>query len=209
MVPVKFVTLGPASTNHALVSRRYLEFRGLPVEALSYVASPREGFRVVNGGEADYLILCAVHPDTPHIVGQAFNRIFIVDTFVAPSHSLAVVKRADVEVPTSIGLLSPATLTYVDTSRWGRVVEVPSGTLHDVLNGLLEKEYDAALVYARCVDEYPELLRLEEDIGSPDDAWLVLGRQRTATSGLLACMESPIVGQIRKKIMAHAQGTAA
>lgn len=199
MPSVKFVTLGPSSTNHALVSERYLKFRELPAEDLGYVASPQEGFRAVDAGEADYFILCAVHPETPLVVGQAFSRVFIVDTFIAPSHPLAVVARADVANPKSIAVLSPSTRAYEDLSRWEHVVEVTSGTLHDVLDGLLDGRYDAAVVYASCVTQYPDRLRLVRALGSPDDAWLVLGRERTAASGLLACAQSPITDQIRTR----------
>lgn len=77
-------------------------------------------------------------------------------------------------------------------------IEITSGTLHDVFDGLMARRYDSGLVYAGYAERHPELLRLDQLLGSPDDAWLVLGRERTAGSGLQACGAGAIVEQIRR-----------
>ena len=62
-----FITLGPG-TNHDYVARRYLAFLGLGPEALRFVAAPAEGAALLLRGEADYMILCSVHPGDEVVV---------------------------------------------------------------------------------------------------------------------------------------------
>lgn len=195
--PLSIVTLGPPGTNHEFVTRKYLAFQGLPAEALTLAASTEEAVSVLREGAAEYLVICAVHPDTPRVVGGSFRELFIVDTFVSPSLPLAVLTRREVARPRSIGVLHPSTTDYVDSERWEQVVRFTTGTLHDVGQALLRGEIESGLVYQRLADEYPERLRVDEVIGSPDDAWLVLGRERAYRDPLLAWPDSPVAQRIR------------
>jgi hypothetical protein len=121
--------------------------------------------------------------------------VFIVDTFISPSLPLAVLTRADVDNPRSIGVLHPATTDYIDTSKWEQVTKITTGSLHTVADGLLKGRYDSGLVYLNYARRYPGQLRVDQEIGSPDDAWLVLGRKRTFAEPILAWKDGPISRQ--------------
>ena len=195
MPSVIFATLGPSGTNHEFVARKYIEFHELNDATLRLSDTATAGAEAVRDGVADYFILCAVHPDTPNIVGRFFREVFIVDTFISPSLPLAVLTRADVSKPRSIGVLHPATTQYIDTSKWDLVVKITTGSLHTVADGLLKDQYDSGLVYLNYAHRYPHQLRVDQEIGSPDDAWLVLGRKRTFTEPILAWKDAPISTQ--------------
>jgi hypothetical protein len=193
-----FVTLGPAGTNHELVAAKYLAFHGIAAERLRLVGSVGDGLEEVRAGTADYLIVCAVHPEAPRAVGRYFREVFVVDTFISPSRPLAVLARREVAAPRSIGVLHPSTSDYVDLGRWERVERITDGSLHDVARGLLEGRTDAGLVYLDYAAAHPERLRVVEELGSPDDAWLVLGRQRTFTGPVLTWRDSPAAALYRR-----------
>jgi hypothetical protein len=195
MTSIIFATLGPSGTNHAFVAQKYIDFHELSEATLRLSDTATTGVEAVRDEVADYFIICAVHPDTPNIVGRFFREVFIVDTFISPSLPLAVLTRADVTTPRSIGVLHPATTEYVDTSKWERVCKITAGSLHTVADGLLQGQYDSGLVYLNYAHRFPGQLRVDQEIGSPDDAWLVLGRKRTFTNLILAWKDSPISTQ--------------
>jgi hypothetical protein len=195
MTSIIFATLGPSGTNHAFVAQKYIDFHELSEATLRLSDTATTGVEAVRYEVADYFIICAVHPDTPNIVGRFFREVFIVDTFISPSLPLAVLTRADVTTPRSIGVLHPATTEYVDTSKWERVCKITAGSLHTVADGLLQGQYDSGLVYLNYAHRFPGQLRVDQEIGSPDDAWLVLGRKRTFTNLILAWKDSPISTQ--------------
>ncbi len=185
-----FVTMGPG-TNHDLVARRYLGFHGLGPEALTFVDRPEQGAERVLQGKADYFILCSVHADAPAITGRHFRSLFIVDTFISPSKPLAVVTRKDVAQPRSLGLLTP-TLDYADTARWSEVIAEPDGSIVQIWQRLLAGEFDSALVYLEYAEQFPDKVVVDQTLGSPDDAWLVFGRERASNGGLIADKDSAV-----------------
>jgi hypothetical protein len=185
-----FVTMGPG-TNHDLVARRYLAFHGLGPRALSFVDRPEQGAERVLEGKADYLILCSVHADAPAITGRHFRSLFIVDTFISSSKPLAVVTRKDVARPRRLGLLAP-TRDYIDTAKWSDVIVEPDGSIVQIWERLLAKEFDSALVYLEYAEQFPDLVVVDREIGSPDDAWLVFGRVRASDGGLIAHKDSAV-----------------
>jgi hypothetical protein len=195
MTSIIFATLGPSGTNHAFVAQKYIDFHELSEATLRLSDTATTGVEAVRDEVADYFIICAVHPDTPNIVGRFFREVFIVDTFISPSLPLAVLTRADVNTPRSIGVLHPATTEYIDTSKWERVCKITTGSLHAVADGLLQGQYDSGLVYLNYAHRHPGQLRVDQEIGSPDDAWLVLGRKRTFTNRILAWKDGPISTQ--------------
>ena len=195
MTSVSFVTLGPSGTNHELVARKYIDFHALSDATLRLSDTATAGAQAVRDGAADYFIICAVHPDTPDIVGRLFREVFIVDTFISPSQPLAVLTRTEVKKPRSIGVLHPSTTEYIDTGKWERVTKITTGSLHTVADGLLQGRYDSGLVYLNYAHRYPDRLRVDQELGSPDDAWLVLGRKRTFTEPVLAWKDGPISKQ--------------
>jgi hypothetical protein len=194
-VPVKtFVTMGPG-TNHELVSRKYLAFHGLPTAALSFVSEPWDGARLVLDGRVDYLILCSVHPDAPTITGRHFRELFIVDTFISSSKPLAILTRREVANPRRLGIFAP-TRDYADTSKWSEVVVEAERSLVQIWQRLLAGEYDSALVYLEYAEGHANRVVVDQVIGSPDDAWLVFGRERASDGGPVVCRDSVLSRQI-------------
>jgi hypothetical protein len=149
------------------------------------------------GGEYDFIVQCAVHPSTPETMGSNFHDMYAADCFISRSKELAVLTRKEVEHPRSIGLLAPATESYIDCSRWEKRVYGESLPL--IFDGLLRGEYDSALVYSEYQDQYPDLVRVDEIIGSPDDVWIVYAREQTSGGRLLAWKDSPITNLFVKK----------
>lgn len=195
---LKFGTLGPRGTNHELVSRRYLDFHGLVDAELSLFASFLVAVEQLRERQLDYVIANAVHPETPVIVGRNYREVFVVDSFISPSKPLAVVTRRDREPPRSIAVLHPSTTSYTDISRWSEHKHVTTGGLPVIAEGLLAGDYDSALVYREIAEHHSDILKVDEELGSPDDAWLVLGRDRTYTTGVLAWRDAPIAKQFHR-----------
>lgn len=195
MAPLRFATLGPEGTNHALVTRRYLAFHGIGGTAeVVLVADFAAAFAAMAGGAVEHIVMCAVHPDTTGMVAQHWRDAPIVDTFIAPGMPLAVLTRRDVAVPRSLGH-QPATLRYVDPARWEE--HVPEPTIVAVADGLLAGRYDSGIAALAFGEAHPDHVRIDAVIGAPDDAWLVFGRERTCTGGLLAWRETPVAARWR------------
>lgn len=184
---MRFVTIGP-HTNHDFVARLYLAFHGIPEQSLAFVADGRAGAARVLDGEADYLVLCSVHPQAAEITGRYFTSLFIVDTFISSSKPLAIVRRRG-RPRRCLGVFAP-TLPYIDESAWPEICVETEGSIVQVSAHLLAGKYDAALVYRDFVEGDPEHFELDRVIGSPDDAWLVFGRERAAAHGPVICSES-------------------
>jgi hypothetical protein len=183
-----FATLGPGGSNHELVTRRYLAFHGLRDARIDLVLDFDDAFDRLRLRQVDFIVQVAVHPETATVVGRHFREFFIVDAFVSPSRPLAVVTRRAVGTPTSIGL-QPATREYVDLSRWATIVDEIS--IASVAEALFAGRVDSGITAAEYAEKHPSELRIDEFIGSPDDAWIVYGRERLSGGGMLAWRESP------------------
>ena len=165
----------PAGTNHDFVARRYAAARGLTPEPLA-CESPRAALHAVLDRRADLALVCAAHPDAPALPAEFHTRLYVVDAFVSASKPLALVSRAQIVTPFSVGLFV-ATVGLADLSRWKEIVVERTGTIADVQTRLMRGAYDSALVYRDFMDRVPGY-RLEAEIDSPDDAWIVFGRER-------------------------------
>lgn len=194
---LRVATLGPSGTNHELVTKRYLKFHGVGDFEVVLVDSFLSAVEHLKSGDVHYLVQCAVHPETPDTLGRNFKDIFAVDCFISNSKQLAIITRKDVERPKSIGVLLPANEYYTDLSRWERKISYPS--LPTLFAKLLEGEFDSALVYKEYADRHPDRVRVDELIGSPDDVWIVYGRDRLEREGILAWRDSPVGHELRKK----------
>ena len=139
-------------------------------------------------GHAHHVIQVAVHPATAGTVARYRGRAHIVDTFLSPSQPMAVLTRAEVETPTSLGL-QMATRDYVDTTRWESLVAEPSTV--SVAEGLLAGRYDSGITLSRYAEDHPDRFRVEESIGTVVDAWLVYGTEPTCTDDLVAWPDGP------------------
>lgn len=195
--PPVFVTMGPEGTNHALVTRRYMEFHGLGDAPLRLVAEFRDGLLALARREADYMVQVAVHPDAAAIAGEARFRhaISIVDVFISPSRPLAVLTRTGGDPAGSIAL-QPATAHYVDTGRWATVV--PEHSIQTVAEGLLEERYDSGLTALSLAAEHPGRFTVDTELGTIDDAWMVYGREAVADGDLVAWDDSPLARRLRR-----------
>jgi hypothetical protein len=183
-----FATLGPSGSNHELVSRQYLDFHGLLDAKLCLVADFDLAVAALRAGQVDYIIQCAVHPATAWVLGRHFREMFVIDTFISPSKPLGVLTRRDVAVPRSLAL-QPATRDYVDTSRWSRLV--PEQSIATVAQALLEGRVDSGITAIEYAERHSDTLRVDAMIGSPDDAWIVYGRERVYRDRLVAWPDSP------------------
>ncbi|EEF23034.1 conserved hypothetical protein [Ricinus communis] len=200
---IRFVTLGPAGSNHEFVTGAYLRHHGISEFAtVELVLTFEEAAQKVISGMADHIIQVAVHPSTAAIVGQNRHELFIIDAFVSPSKEMAVVTRTDVEHPKSLAL-QPATQTYVDTSG---LELIPETSIGSVAEGLLAGKYESGLTYSSLATENPARFRIDFLIGTVDDAWIVYGRQRLSDGKLVSWQESPAARQFHQS--AHALTTS-
>ncbi|HVZ44986.1 MAG TPA: hypothetical protein VHA82_14335 [Ramlibacter sp.] len=198
---IKFITLGPVGSNHQLVVERYVQFQGLEGKAsIEFFKTFAEGSARILDGSADFMLQCAVHPETVDTVARYSQGLYVIDTFISPSRDLAVIRDRRAPPPTSIALMNP-TRDYTDPARWGEVVSMP--TVVAVAQGLREGRFARGLTYASVAAEDPERFEVEEFIGSVDDAWIVYGRERVSGGKLLAWPGSPA-----SKIFAHLRGSA-
>ena len=189
-----FGTLGPAGSNHEWVARRYLQFHGLQHARLELFADFEPAFQRLSAGDLDHIIQVAVHASVAGTVARWRNRVHVIDTFISPSQPMAVLTRADVSEPRSLGL-QLATRDYVDTSRWQQLVSEPSTV--DVGRGLLDGKYDSGITLLKYADRYPDRLRLLEAIGTVVDLWLVYGTEATAAGQPVIWPDSPAAQRFR------------
>lgn len=181
--PIRFATLGPAGTNHELVTKKYLRAQGIEDYEIKFILSFKDAIGMLSRGEADFVLQCAVHPETPQTLGENFRSVFAIDCFISDSQELAVLTRRGVESPQSIGVLLPANEKYTDLSKWKKTVAFPSLPL--IFEALKAGEIDSGLVYRSFADRFPELVRVDEVLGSPDDVWIVYGRRRAFKGELI------------------------
>ncbi|MEM7777307.1 MAG: hypothetical protein AAF732_17020 [Pseudomonadota bacterium] len=185
---IVFGTLGPSGSNHDWVARRYLQAHGLSRAKLKLFAEFEPAFTQLLDGDLDFVIQVAVHASVPSTVARYRNRVHLVDTFLSASQAMAVLSRADVQNPTTLGL-QDATREYIDVSRWQQLIS-ESSTI-DVATGLREGRYDSGITLARFADEFPSELKLEQTIGTVVDPWLVYGRHPVASDQPVIWTDGP------------------
>jgi chorismate mutase-like protein len=194
---IVFATLGPAGTNHEFITKRFIAFHQIESARIELVDDFSQAIEGLRAAHFDFVIQCAVHPDTPITLGSNFRDVFAVDAFISPSKDLAILTRNEVASPKSIGLLLPATEKYVNLNRWAEKHTAPSIPI--IFENLLNEQYDSALVYLEYAEKYPDRVRVDEIIGSPDDVWIVYGTTRTSGGGLLDWPDSPVSQIIKQK----------
>lgn len=192
-----FATLGPSGTNHELVTQSYLNFHGLSDAKIVLVDKFDQAIELIASGKAHYAIQAAVHSETTKTVARAYFHfdIYVVDTFISPSHELAVLTRSEISNPKSLAL-QPSTESYIDTSQWAEIIYEPSTV--EVGKGLLEQKYDSGLTLLSTADQNPSRFTVNEVIGSIDDPWIVYGKNRATQGTLLAWPDSPLRHEFRQ-----------
>ena len=196
MTMLVFATLGPAGSNHQLVTEKYIAFHGIPAR-IELVLDFDDGLAMITDGKADHLVQVAVHPATATTTAKHYKSVFVIDAFVCPSWPLGVLTRADVAHPRTLGL-QPATKGYIDTSRWSRLI--PETSIATVAKGLLEGRFDSGIAALELAEIYPGRFRIDEVIGTIDDAWLVYGRERIANGAIVAWRASPAAALYQREL---------
>ncbi|MEM7117174.1 MAG: hypothetical protein AAF614_32370 [Chloroflexota bacterium] len=194
---VTFATLGPAGSNHEMVTHQYLSMLALRDWSIELANNFDIAVTLLKEKKVDFLIQCAAHPDVARILGANQGELFVIDTFIAPGKPLGVLSRIEVTNPRSIAF-HPATRSYVDLSRWEQKIEAQSTVA--VANGLLSNRYDSGITALEVADKYPNRFRIDAVIEAIDDAWLVYGRSRVChKNGMIAWQDSPGANMIREK----------
>lgn len=170
-----FATLGPSGSNHELVLGRYLKARGLESSRIRLFDDFTPAFEALIAGELDFILQVTAHPSHGDCVGRYMHRAFIVDTFIAPSKPLAILTRAEIDRPTSLGL-QPATRHYADLSSWPEQTEEAS--IVRVAEGLLNGRYDSGITALEVAEMHPNRFRVDKHLGAALDAWVLFGANR-------------------------------
>lgn len=192
-----FVTLGPAGTNHELVTQRYLDFHRLDA-TVTLIDDFFEGLEMIGCGDADHMVLVAVHPDCADVVarGHFEHGVHVIDTFISPSKELAILTRADVATPRTLAL-QPAIRGYADISAWPE--HIPVSSIMRIAEGLLDGRYESGLTTLEVAEAHPGRFRIDARIGTVDDPWLVFGKARVANGDVVAWPQSPGARRMREK----------
>lgn len=170
-----FITLGPSGTCHEAALLRYLEFQGISGARIVLVEDLLAAIDEVRARADTFLVQCSAHLQV-HLVTERHHReVFVLDTFIYPTKELALLVRADVRHPRSLGIVS-ATRGYTDLERWDRIVDEPSKPV--VARHLLAGDYDAGLTHLHHAREHPHVLRVAECYGAVDTTWVVYGRRK-------------------------------
>jgi hypothetical protein len=170
-----FITLGPSGTCHENALLRYLEFQGLADARVELVGDLMDGLERVRWEPNAFLVQCSAHPEV-HVVTERYRQeVFVVDTFLYPAKEMALLVRADVEEPKSLGIV-PAALGYPDLTLWESVVQESANPV--VARNLLAGDYDAGVTLVEYADLHPDAVRVLERYGEVDTTWVVYGRRR-------------------------------
>lgn len=169
---MRFATLGPEASNHALVLRRYLERRGPAGAEIQLFEAFPAAFEALLAGRVDRVLQCSAHFSHADCVGRTMHRAFPVDTFVAGSRPLALLARTGGGAPARVGL-QPATRYYTDLSTFSEQRDY--ATIVAVSEALLSGELDAGICAWEALQRNPDQLRLMEDLGPALDVWVLYG----------------------------------
>lgn len=170
---MRIATLGPTGSNHELVASRYLDRHAPPQGDIILCTAFEGAFEALLANSVDYVLQCSAHPEHGHCVGRYMHRAFPVDVFIAGSKPLAIVARANVDIPKTLAL-QPATRFYTDLSHYEALIEKPS--IVNVSQGLLNGEYDAGICALEVQAQHPRQLRVIKELGPALDTWVVFGR---------------------------------
>ena len=175
MIRPTFITLGPAGTCHENALLHYLEFQGLADFEIVLVEDLLGAIDRVREEPDTFLVQCSAHLQVHLVTERHHQEVFVLDTFLYPTKALALLVRADVAEPRSLGIVS-ATRGYTDLTRWEEIVDEPSKPV--VARHLLQRRYDAGLTHLHHAREHPAELRIAEQYGAVDTTWVVYGRRK-------------------------------
>lgn len=191
---ITLITLGPTGTCHERAAIEYMASQGVDEFEIDLISDFFEGLERIRGKDNAFLIQCSAHPKVHEITERYWTEVFVVDTFIYPTKSLAVLSRREVERPRTLGLV-PATAGYIDRSRWDEIIDVQSKPI--VAAGLLAGRYEAGLTHLEHLAAYPDELNLVEEIGEIDTTWIVYGTQKRFESELIGTREPGLFRSLR------------
>jgi hypothetical protein len=186
---IRLVTLGPAGTCHERAAAEYMGFQGVEDFEIELIGDFFDGLERIRGRGDSFLIQCSAHPLVHKITERHWSEVFVVDTFIYPTKSLAVLSRREVERPRTLGLV-PATSGYVDLEDWDEVIDVQSKPI--VAEELLRGRYEAGLTHLEHAALHPEELRVDLEIGEIDTTWVVYGTRKRFEGELIGIPSAEI-----------------
>jgi hypothetical protein len=172
---VTLVTLGPSGTCHERAAHEYMRFQGVDDFEVEFIGDFLVGLEKIRGRHNAFLVQCSAHPLVHKVTERYWDEIFVVDTFIYPTKSLAVLRRSEAERPRTLGLV-PATAGYIDPTRWEEIIDVQSKPI--VAEELLAGRYEAGLTHLEHLALHPDELDLVEEIGEIDTTWVVYGTEK-------------------------------
>jgi hypothetical protein len=187
--PLRFGTLGTEGSNHSMIVRQYIAFRKLNGSEITLFTDFRDAFEALVAGDLDFVLQVSVHPSHTEMSARYVHRAHVVDTFIAPSKSLAIITRTDVDTPRSIAF-QPATKHYADLSAWPQQIDEVS--IMTVAEGLKAGRFDSGITSVELVEEAPDRFRIDQLFGPITDVWVLFGRQPLAIRALSAWPEAPV-----------------
>src|SRR5262245_28699827 len=101
----RFVTLGPSGTCHEHATTRFVAFQELTTATITLTNDMGEAVAMLLAGAADFLVRNSEHPEWPNLHGKHYRELFLVATFICPTHHLALLTRRDVAAPKALGLM--------------------------------------------------------------------------------------------------------
>lgn len=177
-----FATLGPSGTCHELATQSYIEFQEVANAKIELFNDLLDALELLHDGKVDFIIQNSAHPKVYELTGKYFREVFVIDTFLCPTRPMGVLTRRDVEHPRSLGLM-PVLRTNVNIERWDTIVYETAKPV--VGKNLLAGKYDSGITTLNFAEENPDVLVVDEVIGSVQTAWLVYGRQQNRQQGVI------------------------
>ena len=177
-----FATLGPSGTCHELATEAYIKFQEVPNAKVELFDDLLQALELLHDGKVEFIIQNSAHPKVYELTEKYFREVFVIDSFLCPTRAMGVLTRRDVEHPRSLGLM-PATQAYVNIERWDTLIYETAKPL--VGQNLLAGKYDSGIAALRFAEENPDVLVVDEVIGSTQTAWLVYGRQQNRQLGVI------------------------
>jgi hypothetical protein len=191
---VTLVTLGPTGTCHERAAVEYMVFQGVDNFEIEFIGDFLDGLELIRGKDNAFLVQCSAHPLVHKVTERYWSEVFVVDTFIYPTKSLALLRRREIEEPTTLGLV-PATAGYVDLSAWDEVIDVQSKPI--VAEELLAGRYEAGLTHLEHLVQHPDELALVEEVGEIDTTWVVYGTKKRFEGDVIGIPSPELFGRAR------------
>jgi hypothetical protein len=189
------MTLGPIGSCHENAVQAYLQFHGIADRSdITLSLDFLSAIDAIASDDLDFVVQCSAHVNVHLATERNFREVPVVDTFIYPTKSLALVHRSGIPVPESLGLV-PATAGYVtaELANYGKIIDMPSKPL--VSQGLLAGDFDAGLTHLELVQAHPEDFVAVAVYGEVVTTWLVYGKVARHSGGILA---QPLPGYFDK-----------